>query len=54
MTVVLALSAAPSILYAQAPPAATDVYHVMFVKAAPGQAAALAKAALTRAKEGPR
>lgn len=29
------------------PPAGTDLYHVMFVKAAPGQAAALAKALVT-------
>jgi hypothetical protein len=43
MLAVLALSAVASSAHAQAPAAATDIYHVMFVKAAPGQAAALAK-----------
>lgn len=52
LIVVLALSAAPSILHAQAP-AATDVYHVMFIKAAPGQAAALAKELLQQDPKDP-
>jgi hypothetical protein len=46
MLVVLAVSASAAVAGAQTPaasPAPTDVYHVMFVKAAPGQAAALAK-----------
>jgi hypothetical protein len=41
-----AFSASALVAQAQTPAAAsapTDVYHVMFVKAAPGQAAALAK-----------
>lgn len=42
-----AICAAATVAHAQtpapAPAAATDIYHVMFVKAAPGQAAALAK-----------
>jgi hypothetical protein len=44
--VCLAISASATDGQAQTPtpsPAPTDVYHVMFVKAAPGQAAALAK-----------
>jgi hypothetical protein len=45
--VVSALSASMTVASAQTPTApssaSTDVYHVMFVKAAPGQAAALAK-----------
>jgi hypothetical protein len=50
------LSAATS-GYAQTPPAAapaqgTDVYHVMFVKSAPGQAAALAAALRTQTVTG--
>jgi hypothetical protein len=47
MLVVLAVSASATVIRAQAPTAPqaapTDVYHVMFTKAAPGQAAALAK-----------
>lgn len=42
---ILLLCSAVSVSQAQAPaaPSATDVYHVLFVKAAPGQAAAVAK-----------
>ena len=46
MLVALAVSASATVAGAQTPaasPAPTDVYHVMFAKAAPGQAAALAK-----------
>jgi hypothetical protein len=46
MVVALAVSASATVASAQTPaaaPAQTDVYHVTFVKAAPGQAAALAK-----------
>lgn len=47
------VAAAPS--SAQTPPAAaaTDVYHVHFTKAAPGQAAALGKALMTPDKSSP-
>lgn len=38
-----AMSCLAAVAHAQAPAPLTDVYHVMFVKALPGQAAALAK-----------
>jgi hypothetical protein len=41
VVVTLVLAAAVAVAQAQTPP--TDIYHVMFVKALPGQAAALAK-----------
>jgi hypothetical protein len=46
--IITALGAVTSTAPQNQPPAAgTDLYHVMFVKAAPGQAAALAKALVT-------
>jgi hypothetical protein len=52
--IVIALAATTSTAPQNTPAAAgTDLYHVMFVKAAPGQAAALAKALVTPDKTNP-
>ena len=58
LVVVLTLSASASVAGAQTRPAQaaaapTDVYHVMFVKAAPGQAAALEKELLQQDPKDP-